>query len=428
MSAHGSTPTVADMRPQFHFTARRGWINDPHAVTARDGGYHAFFQYVPDSMIWGPNCQWGHASGPDLFSLQELDVALAPGEGDDGIWTGSLVRDGTHDRIFYTSTIAPDFGIGRVRVARPDDDGWRNWTKEPGTIAEVPDDLDVIAFRDPFVFQDGAQWRMFVGAALRDGTAAALGYSSSDLETWTYDGIAAQRSSREASPIWMGALWECPQVFSIGDSHILLTSVWDDDVLHYAGYGVGRLEDGRFTAEHWGQLSYGRSYYAPTFFRDADGEPCVMFWMRGVRDDHEQWSGAHSIPYRLSLQAGQLVPTPHPDLERYVVPAEDGDLMTESGLVEWSPAPSDTLTLSGDGAQLMRLEVTPGRIVAFGAGEPSSMPYDGSLVHVIVDGPIVEIVTRRGLLGTPISRSGAPIAVDTGHPTRRIHLLRREAT
>ena len=40
------------MRPRFHFTAERGWINDPHGITARDGEYHSFFQYVPDSTVW----------------------------------------------------------------------------------------------------------------------------------------------------------------------------------------------------------------------------------------------------------------------------------------------------------------------------------------------------------------------------------------
>jgi hypothetical protein len=35
------------MRPEFHFTAEQGWINDPHGITVRDGVYHAFYQYVP---------------------------------------------------------------------------------------------------------------------------------------------------------------------------------------------------------------------------------------------------------------------------------------------------------------------------------------------------------------------------------------------
>ena len=126
------------MRPRFHFTAERGWINDPHGITVRDGEYHSFFQYVPESTVWAPNCHWGHAKGADLFSLPELPVALAPGEGDDGIWTGSLVTDDDGStRIFYTATTQPDIGIGRLRVATPDDDGWITWTKG-SFVAEAP--------------------------------------------------------------------------------------------------------------------------------------------------------------------------------------------------------------------------------------------------------------------------------------------------
>ena len=79
------------MRPVLHFTANSGWINDPHGITFRNGQYDVFFQYVPGQTVWAPNCHWGHAVGPDLMSLQERGVAIAPGEGDGGIWTGSLV-------------------------------------------------------------------------------------------------------------------------------------------------------------------------------------------------------------------------------------------------------------------------------------------------------------------------------------------------
>ena len=64
------------MRPTLHFTARSGWINDPHGITYRDGRYHVFFQYVPDRTSWAPNCHWGHATGPDLLSLTEHSVAM----------------------------------------------------------------------------------------------------------------------------------------------------------------------------------------------------------------------------------------------------------------------------------------------------------------------------------------------------------------
>src|SRR3954452_5273770 len=145
------------MRPTFHFTADTGWINDPHGITVKDGQYHLFYQYVPDSMVWGPNCHWGHAAGRNLFELTRRPIALAPGDGDDGIWTGSLVVDEVGGRrILYTATSAPDFGIGGRRVATPERDDGAVWAKG-AVVATAPPDHDLIAYRDPFVFRDREQ-------------------------------------------------------------------------------------------------------------------------------------------------------------------------------------------------------------------------------------------------------------------------------
>ena len=108
-------------------------------------------------------------------------------------------------------------------------------------VVQAPDQLDVVAFRDPFVFRDANQWRMLVGTGLTGGVAAASSFSSNDLRTWTFDGIAAQRSGTQRQPVWTGTLWECPQIFAIDGRHVLVTSVWADDVLHHVAYGVGAI-------------------------------------------------------------------------------------------------------------------------------------------------------------------------------------------
>jgi beta-fructofuranosidase len=53
-------------RPVLHLTADRGWVNDPLAPTWDGERYHLFFQYVPGSVEWAPNCHWGHAVSDDL--------------------------------------------------------------------------------------------------------------------------------------------------------------------------------------------------------------------------------------------------------------------------------------------------------------------------------------------------------------------------
>lgn len=105
-------------------------------------------------------------------------------------------------------------------------------------------DPNVVAYRGPFVFRDGEHWRMFVGAGLEGGIAAAVSYRSADLSERPSDGIAAQRPGTEVDSIWTGTMWECPQLFEIDGSHVLVTSIWEDDVLHYVAYGVGTYSEG----------------------------------------------------------------------------------------------------------------------------------------------------------------------------------------
>lgn len=403
------------MRPLLHFTAESGWINDPHGLTFHDGAYHLFHQYVPGSMVWAPNCHWGHAVGRDLLSWEHRPVAIAPGEGDDGIWTGSLVVDAEGDaRILYTSVVQPGIGIGRVRVATPTDGTWDGWSKG-AVVVQPPSDLGLIAYRDPFVVPEGDGWRMFVGAADSAGTALALTYTSADLDRWTYDGVAASRSTTETDPVWMGALWECPQFFEVDGHWVMVSSVWDDDQLHYAGYGVGLYADGRFEAEAWGQLSFGGSYYAPSFFRDQDDRPCLMFWMRGVADPEQGWSSCLSLPYLLSIRDGRLVAEPHLDLaaRRAEPEATSGSVLD----IGWEPANGgDRLVLMSRLAESAVVTAGEGAVVLDRPGQKSwQMPWTGGPLRVVVDGPVIEISCADGLLGGPINPVALALPVSGGY-------------
>lgn len=392
------------MRPQFHFTAASGWINDPHAISFRDGGYDAFYQYVPGSTEWRLDCHWGHARGPDLLSLAELPIALAPGDGDDGIWTGTLVRDDRgHGRIFYTAVSDPDIAVGRVRTATPLEESWEAWVKG-AVVATAPSGLDVTAYRDPSVLREpDGSWRMLVGAALADGSAAALSYHSVDLDAWAYEGVALRRSSTERHPVWTGDLWECPQIVAVGDRHLMIVSVWSGDTLHYSAYAIGHYADGRFEAEDWGRLTFGASYYAATLFEDSEGRPGLVFWMRGVQG--ADWTGALSIPYRLELDRGRPLLSVHPDLAAYRQEATNDDIPgARAAEALWTPGRS--LIVRQGAVESAKVTVERATLTLHVGSESWRMPYAGGPVRVVVDGLILEVSSRYGLIGSAIPADG----------------------
>lgn len=393
-------------RPAFHFTARHGWINDPHAVSVHGDCYHVFFQFVPGGHEWAPECCWGHATATDLVTFTEKPVALAPGDGDDGVWTGSIITpDDGPSTLFYTSVVLSDLRIGGVRVAHPRGDDWSAWEKGP-VVAEAPGSLGVSAFRDPFVLRDegAGRWRMLVGAALPDDTAAALSFSSPDLDTWRYDGLAASRSATHTHRVWTGSLWECPQLFELDGRFALVVSVWHDDTLHHVAYAIGDYRDGVFIPTVWDRLSYGPSYYAPTFFRDVDGRPTLLFWLRGVEDRAAGWVGAHSLAHTLSLNGDRLVAKPHADLERYRTPLGAGVSALGTAVdVVWTPAEVDRLVLSGRCGEICSVERRNEEITLRRGSDLWAMPYDGGPVRFVVDGPLVEISSGTGLLAAPLT-------------------------
>ncbi|MDG1357043.1 MAG: hypothetical protein P8P36_02495, partial [Akkermansiaceae bacterium] len=74
-------------RPQFHFSSRKNWLNDPNGMVYYDGEYHLFFQHNPKGNRWG-NMTWAHAVSKDMVHWEQLSHAILP-------YGGGMIFSGT---------------------------------------------------------------------------------------------------------------------------------------------------------------------------------------------------------------------------------------------------------------------------------------------------------------------------------------------
>ncbi len=276
-------------RPQFHFTSRRGWLNDPNGLVWHDGEYHLFYQHNPYGWDWG-NMHWGHATSPDLIHWKELPIALYPRKYGDWAFSGSAVVDhantsgfGSVDRPAmvgaYTSTGRGECIIWSV-------DRGRTWTEFAGNPVVKHNG------RDPRLLwhEPTKRWIMAVYEE-GDGKDRAIAFHSSpDLKAWTME-------SR------IDGFYECPDLFELPvQGSKPPRSLW---VLSAADgkYRLGQFDGHKFTPETPKlTLWHGDFYAAQTFSDTPDGRRIQIGWARGVDFPGMPFNQQMTIPCELTLR------------------------------------------------------------------------------------------------------------------------------
>lgn len=356
-------------RPNFHLSARTGWMNDPNGFSYYNGMYHMFYQYHPYDSHWGP-MYWGHAVSKDLLHWEYLPAALAPDEfyDRDGCFSGSAVElpDG-RQLLMYTGVLREqqkNGGVCEVQtqcLAVGDGTDYEKYENNP-----ILDERDIPKGGSRFDFRDPKMWRKkdgtyacVIGNRPADGSGQILLYTSEDGFHWKFKKVFAENNNR------FGKMWECPDFFELDGKGVLLISPQDmlpQGYEYHNGNGtlclIGTYDEkeDNFTEQHNQSIDYGIDFYAPQTILSPDGRRIMIGWMQNwdtcaIRARDERWFGQMSLPRELSVKNGRLYQKPIRELE---------DMRT--GKVEYKGVTvTDTINLEGiKGRKVdMELEIHP---------------------------------------------------------------------
>jgi len=261
-------------RPQFHFTSKKNWHNDPNGMVYYDGEYHLFFQHNPSGINWG-NMTWAHAISRDMVHWKQIQHAILPYDGGT-IFSGSgavdwknsagFAKDGAAHKpivVYYSHARKPFTQHAAYSLDRG-----RTWTRYEGNPA-LPHQGMRDSERDPKILwhEPTGKWVLVLYGA----RGHAGFFNSDDLKKWT-----------KVSHLTRNPFNECPDLFELPIDRDKKNTKW---VLYDGNfiYSIGTFDGKTFTIEETpGKGDLGGNFYAAQTFNDAfDGRVIQMAWMRG---------------------------------------------------------------------------------------------------------------------------------------------------
>ena len=284
-------------RPQFHFTSRKDWINDPNGLVYYKGEYHLFFQHSPGFIRHAPNT-WGHAISTDLVHWQQIDHAIEPDEYG-FIWSGSAVVDWDNTSGLQQgdeAVIVAIFTIGGfgdpptpcVQAIAYSNDRGRTFTRYPGPVLGHIRGRN----RDPKVVWHKPTKRWIMALYL-DGNDFSL-FSSRDLKEWD-----------RLCDVEVEGVRECPDLFELpvdGDPGNTRWVFWGAA----GAYRIGAFDGKTFVPETAAiKAELGSNGYAAQTWSDIpadDGRLVQISWMAGGKYPDMPFNQQLSVPVELTLR------------------------------------------------------------------------------------------------------------------------------
>jgi len=303
-------------RPQVHFSPVTSWMNDPNGLIFIDNTWHMYFQYFPDSTVWGP-MHWGHAVSNDLLHWKQEGIALYP-DSLGYIFSGSVVIDSANTSGFGTKTKKAMVAIFTQHDPAGEKEGssffqnqsiaysldkgihWKKYTGNP--VVKTPGLKD---FRDPKVswYAEQKKWIMVLAAGDR-----VMFYSSANLKDWKKESEFGNSMGAH------GGVWECPDLipFEADGKKIWLLIVSINPGAPQGGSGTqyftGDFDGHQFisndTLTRW--MDYGADDYAGVSFSNTGKEKIFLGWMSNwlyaTKVPTVKWRSAMTIPRVLGLK------------------------------------------------------------------------------------------------------------------------------
>jgi fructan beta-fructosidase len=404
------------LRPQFHFTSRRGWNNDANGMVYYDGQYHLFYQHNPYGWNWG-NMTWGHAVSTDMIHWVELGDAIHPNRLGT-IFSGSAVVDVDNTAGFQT-------GDEKVIVCIYTSAGGTNpmskgqpftqsiaYSNDRGKTWKVYEGNPVLGHinggnRDPKVIWHELTNQWVMALYLEDNTMGFL--TSKNLKSW-------QLQSR------LKCFHECPELFSLPVNGDRNNKKW----ILYGGSGdylIGSFDGRQFTPQV-GPIAFqhGNCFYASQTFNNIpaeDGRRIQMAWGR-VAMPGMPFNQMMLFPMTLTLRTTEEGPRMFAEPIREIEKLHTRQWRWENKILK----PEENL-LSGISGELFRIraELEVGDIkeigfvirdipVSYDVGKQqlscqnktaTLKPVDGSIrLEILVDRTSIEIFANNGRVYMPI--------------------------